>query len=48
MDKNSDYRLLIIQATIEANKRDYDDKMKKLREYLTAMFASMMDQIKIS
>ena len=31
---------------IEAIKQDYDKKTKKLAEYLTAMIASMMDQIK--
>ena len=37
MDKNSDEQLLIMQATIEANRQDYDEKMKKLTEKLTAI-----------
>ena len=48
MDKNSDEQLLVMQATIEANRQDYDEKMKKLTEELTAIIISMMDQIKIS
>ena len=37
-----------MQATIESNKQDSDDKMKKLTSDLTGMIASMMDQIKMS
>ena len=48
MDIRSDYQLLIMQATTEANRQDYDDKMKKLTEYPTKIIASMMYQIKIS
>ena len=47
MDNNSDYQLLIMQATIESNKQDYDEKMKKLTTDLTGMIASMMYQIKM-
>ena len=36
-----------MQATIEANRKDYDEKMKKLTEEFTAIITSMMDQIKI-
>ena len=45
---NSDDKLLIMQATIDANRQYYGEKTKKLTEYLTAMFASMMDKIKFS
>ena len=48
MDNKSDEKFLIMQATIEANRQDYDDKKKKLTEDLTAMITSMMDQINIS
>ena len=48
MYNKSDYQLLIMQATIEANRQDSDDKMKKLTEVLVAIIASMIDQIKIS
>ena len=37
-----------MQDTIEVSRQDYDEKMKKLTEYLTAIIASMMGQIKIS
>ena len=47
MDKKSDEQLLIMQATIESNKQDYDEKMKKITEDITSMITSMMDQIKI-
>ena len=47
MDNKSDYQLLIVQADIEANRQDSDEKMKNITEELTAMIASMMDQIKI-
>ena len=48
MDKKSDDQLRIIQARIEANRQNSYDKMKNIKEDLTAMIASMMDQIKIS
>ena len=48
MNNKSDEQLLIVKATIEANRQDYDEKMKNLTEDLTAMITSMMDQIKIS
>ena len=48
MDNKSGDQLLIIQDTIEANRKDYDEKTKKITEYLTAMITSMMDYIKIS
>ena len=48
MDNNSDYQLLIMQATIESNNQYSDDKIKKLTADLTGIIASMMDQIKIS
>ena len=48
MDNKSDYQLLIMKAVIESNRQDYDNKNKKLAEDLTAMTASMVDQIKIS
>ena len=48
MDNKSYFQLIIIQATSEANRQDYDDKMKNLTEYLTAMITLTMDQIKFS
>ena len=48
MDKKSDDHILIVQDTIESNRQDYDEKMKKLTEYFTEMIVSMMDQSKIS
>ena len=48
MDNKSDDQLIITQATIEANRQVYDDKMKKLTADLTEMITSMMDQIIIS
>ena len=48
MDKDSNYQLLTMQATIEANRKYYNEKMKKLTKYLTAMITLMMDKIKIS
>ena len=48
MDNKSDYQLLIMQATVESNKQDYDEKIKKLTADLTGMIASMMGQIKTS
>ena len=35
MDKHSDDQLLIMQATIEPNMQDSDEKMKNLTENLT-------------
>ena len=37
-----------MQATIEANRQYYDEKMMNLTEDLTEIIASMRDQIKIS
>ena len=37
-----------MQDTIDDNRQDYDEKMKKLTEYLTEMIAPIMDQIKMS
>ena len=34
MDKNSDEQIFIMQATIETNKQESDEKMKNLTEYL--------------
>ena len=48
MDKDSNDQLLTMQATIEANRKYYNEKMKKLTKYLTAMITLMMDKIKIS
>ena len=48
MDNNPDDQLLTMQATIEANRKYYDEKMKKLTKYLTAMITSIMDHIKTS
>ena len=46
MDNKSYDQLLVMQATFEANKQDFDEIMKKLTQDLTGMIASMMDQIK--
>ena len=46
-EKNSDERLLIVQATIESNRQDSDEKMKKLTEDLKGRITSMMDKIAI-
>ena len=48
MNNKSDDHLPVIKAKIEANRKDYDEKIMKLTEYLTEMISSMMDQIKIS
>ena len=48
IDNKLDGQLLIVQATIESNKQDYDETMKKLTADLTGMIASMMGQIKTS
>ena len=42
-----DEQLLIVQATIEASRQDYDEKMKNLTEDLKSMITSMMDHITI-
>ena len=47
IDNKSDEQLLVMQATIDANRQDYDEKIKKLKEDLTSMIKSMMDHIKI-
>ena len=47
MNNKSDDQLLTMQATIETNRQDSDDKMKKLTEDLTEMITLMMDQIQI-
>ena len=36
-------QLLIMQATIEANRQDYDEKIKNPIDDLTEMITSMMD-----
>ena len=48
MDNKSDDQLLMMQARIEGNNQDSDEKMKNLTQYFTGMIASIMDQIKIS
>ena len=48
MYKNSYGQLLTMQAMIDFNSQDYDDKTKKLAEDLTEMIASRMYQIKMS
>ena len=48
MDNNPDNQLRTMQATIEANRKYYNEKMKKLSQDLTGMIVSMKDQIKIS
>ena len=48
MDNKSDDQLLNMKATIEANRKDSDEKMKNTTEDCTAIITSMMEQIKIS
>ena len=45
MDNISYEKLLIMQATIESNRQESDEKMKNLTEDLIAMITSMLDQI---
>ena len=45
MDNKSYDLLLIVQATIDANRKDYDDEIKNLTEDLIAMMLSMMNYI---
>ena len=47
MDNKSDDQLLIMRDMIDANRKDCDEKMKKLTSELTAMTKSIIDQIKI-
>ena len=51
MDNKSDEQLIIINYTIEANRKDYDKKRKNLTEdfkrMITSTIKSMTDQIKI-
>ena len=47
-NNKSDDQLLIMQATFEDNRKYYDEKIKNITEYLTAMITSMIVQIKIS
>ena len=48
MDNNPDDQLLTMQATIEDNRKYYEEKMKKLTKYPTEMITSIMDNIKTS
>ena len=48
MDNKSYDQLLIMQATIESNRKYYDERMKNITEHPTEIIASMMDNIKIS
>ena len=47
MDNKSYDQLLIMQSMIDTNRKNSDEKIKKLTEYPTAMITSMMDQIKM-
>ena len=47
-DNKSDDQLLIMQATIEANRQYYHEKMNHLTEDLTVMTTSKMDHITAS
>ena len=40
MDNKSDDQLIIIQATINFNRKYYDEKMNNLKEYLKAIITS--------
>ena len=52
MDNKSDEQFLVMKATIEVNRQNYEDKMKKLIEDLKAMITSTitstMSQMDIS
>ena len=47
MDNKSYDQLLIMQAMIESNKQDSDEKMKNITVEITGIITSMMDQIEI-
>ena len=47
MDNNSYDQLLIMEATIDANRQYSDKQMKKLTAEITAMIKWMMGRIKI-
>ena len=47
MDNKPDNQLIIMQAIIEANKQDSDEKTKNLTQDLTGMITSTKDQIKM-
>ena len=48
MDNKSDAKLIIMQATIESNMQDSDEKTKNLIQDLTGMITSIIYQIKFS
>ena len=52
MDNKSDEQFLVMKATIEVNRQNYEDKMKKFIEDLKAMITSTitstMSQMDIS
>ena len=37
MDDKLDYQLIIMKATIDANRQDYDEKRKKITAEITVM-----------
>ena len=45
MDNKSYDLLLIVQATLDVDRKDYDDEIKNLTEDLIAMMLSMMNYI---
>ena len=50
MDNKSDEQLIIMQATIDTNRQDYDEKMKKQDNKIysiTALIGKIMDKIRI-
>ena len=47
-DNKWDDQLLIMEATIEATRKDSDEKTKRLTEYLTVMIISITYKIKLS
>ena len=47
MDNKSDDQLLSMKAMIEATRKKSNEKMKKIKEDLTELIASMKDKIKI-
>ena len=47
MDNKSYDQLLIMQAMIESNKQDSDEKMKNITVEITGIITSMMDHIEI-
>ena len=46
MDNKSDEQFLVIQATVESNEQENDEKLTHITETLKVLTAFMMDQTK--